>query len=220
MRHGPDAGPHPIIACVTLGPFATNCYIVRIPNHQGCWIVDAGYDPDELIQNIRAAGVIPTAIVLTHAHPDHIAGLDAVLSAFPGTPVWIHHAEETWLGDPDLNLSALIGPPITAPGPDRLLCDGDRLDLEGSQWTVLHTPGHSPGGITLYNEASATALVGDTLFAGSVGRTDFPGGDPRTLAESIRTKLYTLPRHTAVFPGHGPPTTIGEEMANNPFVPA
>lgn len=220
LSRAPGTGVLPTVRSFTLGPFATNCYTVRVPDRRGCWIVDAGYDPDELIQNVRAAGLVPNAVVLTHAHPDHIAGLGQVLAAFPGTPVWIHHAEEAWLSDPDLNLSTLIGPPITGPAPDRLLCDGDRLDLEGSPWAVLHTPGHSPGGITLYNEASATALVGDTLFAGSVGRTDFPGGDPQTLARSIRQKLYTLPRNTTVYPGHGPPTTIGEEMASNPYVPA
>ena len=104
--------------------------------------------------------------------------------------------------------------------PDRWLNEGDQLKIGDLVFDVYHTPGHSPGGITLWCEAEGVALVGDSLFAGSVGRTDFPGSDPRTLERSIRTKLYTLPPETKVYPGHGPTTTIGAEMASNPYVSA
>jgi glyoxylase-like metal-dependent hydrolase (beta-lactamase superfamily II) len=204
-----------------LGPFETNCYVVRPePSQPGdpCWIVDAGFDPAGLIALVRDRGLRPELLILTHGHGDHIAGVREVRGTWPSIPLLIHEAERDWPGDPDLNLSAAIGIPVAAPAPDRLLRDGDELQLAGSHWRVLHTPGHSPGGITLYSEADGVALVGDALFAGSVGRTDFPGSDPRTLARSIREKLYTLPDETIAYPGHGPETTIGHEKSTNPFV--
>ncbi|VAX36938.1 MBL-fold metallo-hydrolase superfamily [hydrothermal vent metagenome] len=201
-----------------LGPFETNCYVVRAVGSEGCWIVDAGFEPGELIGYVRQEGLTPEALVLTHAHADHIAGVREVVEAFPGTPVWIHEAEGAWLGDPQLNLSAAMGMGITAPGPDRLLEEGQELTLDGSCWRVLHTPGHSPGGITLSCESAGLALVGDALFAGSIGRTDFPGCSFETLEASIRDRLYPLPEETRCLPGHGPETTIGREKASNPFV--
>ena len=201
-----------------LGPFETNCYVVRAGEGKSCWIVDAGYDPGELIGFVRGEGLTPEAVVLTHAHADHIAGVREVLEAFPGTPVWIHEAEREWLRDPELNLSAAMGMGITSPGPDATLKHGQDLELAGSRWRVLHTPGHSPGGVTLYCEDAGLALVGDALFAGSIGRTDFPGSSFETLAASIREHLYALPDETRALPGHGPETTIGREKRGNPFV--
>jgi glyoxylase-like metal-dependent hydrolase (beta-lactamase superfamily II) len=173
-----------------------------------------------MIERAKSLGLSPKAIVLTHAHLDHIAGVAEVLSAFPATPVLIHEAEKDWLGDPEINMSALIGLPITAPGPTATLKHGQDLVLEGTTWHILHTPGHSPGGITLYHAPSKTALVGDALFAGSIGRTDFPGSSFEQLDGSIREHLYSLPEDTKVFPGHGPATTIGREKRSNPFVKA
>lgn len=232
-----SAADRPEVECVTLGPFETNCYVVSIPGDaaRACWIVDASFEPEELIALIRGKGLRPVALVLTHAHVDHIAGIGEVRAAFPGLPILLHEAEREWLGDPVLNLSAMMAMDVTAPGPDRLLADGDRLELAGTTWDVLHTPGHSPGGITLHHagwhgspsregshgsENRATALVGDTLFNGSIGRFDFPGSDEETLVRSIRDRLYALPDQTRVFPGHGPPTTIGREKRSNPFVRA
>ena len=212
------AGPAPIIESFTLGPYATNCYLVRVPGETRCWIVDASFSPRPMVERVRALGLTPAALVLTHAHIDHIAGVREVLAAFPRTPVWIHEAEEQWLGDSELNLSAFTGMPVTAPGPDRVLKEGDVLELGATKWRVLHTPGHSPGGITLYHSDSATALVGDALFAGSIGRTDFPGCSFEQLEKSIKTKLYTLPAATRIYPGHGETSTIGEERRTNPFV--
>lgn len=216
------AAVRPEVDCVTLGPFETNCYLVSIPGDstRSCWIVDASFDPDELIELVHAKGLRPAALVLTHAHVDHIAGVGEVRAAFPGLPILIHEAEREWLSDPVLNLSAMMAMDVTAPGPDRLLTDGDRLELAGTTWDVLHTPGHSPGGITLHHAPSATALVGDTLFNASIGRFDFPGSDEETLVRSIKDRLYALPDQTRVFPGHGPPTTIGREKRSNPFVRA
>lgn len=203
-----------------LGPFETNCYVVRVGESRCCWIVDAGYQPAELIAHVQAEGLTPEAIVLTHAHADHIAGIREVLGVFPGIPVWLHAAEREWLADPELNLSAAMGLGVTAPGPDATLEHGQELELQGSSWRVFHTPGHSPGSVTLYCEEAGLALVGDALFAGSIGRTDFPGSSFETLANSIRDHLYTLPPETRALPGHGPETTIGREAAGNPFVRA
>ncbi|HZW08723.1 MAG TPA: MBL fold metallo-hydrolase [Phycisphaerales bacterium] len=201
-----------------LGMWETNCFVLWVEGSPACWIVDAGFEPDPLVEFARREGLSPEALVLTHAHVDHIAGVSAVRAAFPGLPVWIHGAEAAWLASPMLNLSEAAGVPLTAPGPDATLEHGQELDLAGSRWRVLHTPGHSPGGVALYCEGGALLLGGDALFAGSVGRTDLPGGDFETLAASIRTRLYTLPDETRVLPGHGPPTTIGREKRANPFV--
>lgn len=208
----------PIIEGFELGPFLTNTYIVHVPGTRTCWVVDPSFGSGPVIKRLAELGLTPQAILLTHAHADHIAGISDVLRAFPKTPIWIHGAESAWLADPLLNLSALAGRPVTTPGPDRELADGDVLTLSGTRWTVLHTPGHSPGGVSFYHEGSGAAIVGDSLMAGSIGRTDFPGGDFGTLSRSIREKLYTLPPTTRVFPGHGPSTTIGEERATNPYV--
>lgn len=220
----PSLSPLARIHSFTLGPYETNCYVVSTAAGDA-WIVDASFDPDPIIEHVRAEGLRVRAIVLTHAHIDHIAGVADVVRALrapdaPPLPVWIHEAERDWLHDPMLNLSAFSGMEVTAPGPDRLLKHGETLELGGTQWQVRHTPGHSPGGITLYCAALRTALVGDALFAGSVGRTDFPGCSMEQLSRSIRTQLYTLPDDTRVLPGHGPETTIGREKRGNPFVRA
>ncbi|MBK7405132.1 MAG: MBL fold metallo-hydrolase [Phycisphaerales bacterium] len=201
-----------------LGPFETNCYVVWTEGARDCWVVDASFEPDPLLAFVRSEGLDPVALLLTHAHVDHIAGIGEVRRAFPGLPVLLHPAEAGWLSDPMLNLSEAMGQPITAPGPDGTLEAGQTLTLGPSTWRVFHTPGHSPGGVTLWCEGAGLALVGDALFAGSIGRTDFPGSSFETLAESIRTQLYTLPDETRALPGHGPATTIGREKRSNPFV--
>lgn len=209
-----------------LGPFETNCYIVRVAGSRECWIIDASFEPNSLIESVRSMSVTPTRLILTHAHVDHIAGAWDIRRAFPGIRIAIHPSEREWLQDPMKNLSFLSGMSITSPDADDLLDHGTGLTLPGltpdqaAKFDVLHTPGHSPGGITLSCPSHRLAFVGDTLFAGSIGRTDFPGGNPRTLADSIRSVLYTLDPATRVLPGHGPETTIAREMASNPYVPA
>lgn len=224
MSHTPGQGPsshtRPGVRGWALGPFETNCYLVTAAGTADCWIIDPGLGPGVVIETVRREGLRPAAVVLTHAHLDHVAGLPEVLGAFPRTPIIGHEAERDWPGDPELNLSAGYGFPISVPGATEFVADGDTLTLGGDAWRVLHTPGHSPGGITLYNAAAEVAIVGDTLFAGSIGRSDFPGSDEATLHASIRERLYTLPDRTRVLPGHGPETTIGREKRGNPFVRA
>lgn len=210
--------PQATIERFTLGPYETNCYLVHYPGSKDCWVVDVSFSCAPMIGRVRELGLSPRGVVLTHAHVDHIAGVDDFLRAFPGTPVMIHEAERAWPGDAKLNLSAFSGMPVTCHGPDATFNDGDALTLAGQEWRVLHTPGHSPGGITLYRAEEGVAIVGDALFAGSIGRTDFPGCSFELLSESIRTRLYTLPDATRVLPGHGPETTIAREKRGNPFV--
>lgn len=201
-----------------LGPFETNCYLVQAGSGSECWIVDAGFEPQPMLEAIREQGLSPSKLVLTHAHIDHIAGIEAVREVFPALPILIHEAERTFLEEPSLNLSTMMGMPISAPPADETLAEGDQLEIGDERWRVLFTPGHSPGGITLYHEPSGQALVGDTLFHGSIGRFDFPTSNERQLYASIREKLYALPDEVRVYPGHGPPTTIGQERRHNPFV--
>ena len=166
---------------------------------------------------IASQGLKPQAILLTHAHLDHIAGVDQALTRFGKMPIYIHRAEAGFCSDPLLNLSALTGVPITATEPDRLLNDGDAVEMAGVRWRVMHTPGHSPGGICVIHDDSKQAIVGDTLFAGSIGRFDFPTSNPADLRRSI-ARIMELPDDFAVHPGHGPATTIGTERRSNPYV--
>lgn len=202
-----------------LGDFQTNCYVVRTDESaMDCLIVDAGLDADDLIELLKRDRLNPVATVLTHGHADHIVGTAALREHFPQTRVYIHKLDASMLADPRANLSAFAGMVFTAEPADVLLEDGDTVEQAGIALKVLHTPGHTPGGICLYAEQEGLVFVGDTLFADSVGRTDFPGGDMDQLIESIRTKLFTLPENTAVYPGHGMRTTIGREKRSNPYV--
>jgi len=213
----------PVIEQFPLGGFQTNCYVVRIPGEVGaagepCWVIDPGEDPRRVIEHLRSAGLQPSHILLTHAHADHIAGLDAVTAAFPQAKVLLHSAEHPFLEDPQLNLSAFIGMPISVRGADGALADGDRIRLGSTEWRVLHTPGHSPGSVTLVCDAAGEALVGDTLFAGSIGRVDFPTSNPSHMHRSLHEVLMTLPDTVRVHPGHGPSTTVGAERRSNPWL--
>jgi len=200
-----------------LGDWMTNCYVVY--NDAGaCWIVDAGFGPEPMLGFILEKGLTPEQIVLTHAHVDHIAGLGQVVQAYPGLPILIHEAELCFPIDPMLNLSAALSERIVAPEPTDTFTHGETLTLDGLDFQVRHTPGHSPGGVCLYQKDYRVALVGDTLFAGSIGRHDFPTSDGPALMQSIHEQLLTLPDDTRVLPGHGPETTIGQERQTNPFL--
>ncbi len=211
----------PCIQVFALGDFQTNCMILtqgEPEKGKSCWIIDCGYQPGPMLDAIEEQGLVPEKIILTHAHADHIAGLIEARSRFADVPILMHRAEESWMNDPMLNLSAAIGLSVTAPAPASFLDEGDTVSLGDLVFRVAHTPGHSPGSISLIHEPSKVALVGDTLFAGSIGRTDFPGSSFETLEASIKEKLYVLDPETVCFPGHGPATSIGREMSTNPFV--
>ena len=209
-----------------LGEWMTNCYIVHHataqpgdkPASSDCWIVDAGFQPDAMIQYIQEHQLTPRQVLMTHAHVDHIAGLSTVRQHWPDVPILIHEAERSFLTDPTLNLSSVLLEPVIAPEATGKLEHGQKLSLDGIEFETRYTPGHSPGSVSLYQPDANVVLAGDVLFLNSIGRTDFPNCNHEQLLESIRTQLYTLPDETRVLPGHGPETTIGHERANNPFV--
>ena len=214
--------PGPILTTFTLGPFQTNCFIVT-PDQETkttnkCWIFDCGFDPQPMLEHIKDQQLEPEAVFLTHCHSDHIAGLDLLRSQCGDLPVWCHPAEAQWCTDPMLNLSGFLDQPITVAAPTDMLTPGQDLILDGETWNILHTPGHSPGSVTFVHPKSQQAIVGDTLFAQSIGRFDFPTSDPTDLKESLFDVLMKLPNEITIHPGHGPSTTIGIERATNPFL--
>lgn len=199
----------------SLGDWQTNCYLLHWAATKEAVVVDAGFGPRPVIDRIAELGVTVRLILLTHGHLDHIGGLDELRGA-TGAPVLVHADDAPMLTDPGRNFSALFGKPLTTAPPDRFLRPGEDLLVAGERIGVRHTPGHSPGSVSFV--LPGHVLSGDALFAGSVGRTDFPGADFDTLAASIRRELFTLPPDTRVWPGHGPPTTVGDEREYNPFV--
>lgn len=201
-----------------LGMWMTNSYLVYKEGRSSCWLIDAGFEPGAMIEDVQQKGLEPEMLIYTHAHLDHIAGTGDIKNAFPGIKTAIFESEGKFLSDPGLNLSASAGMNISVPDADLMLEDGQELDFEGSVFKVLHTPGHSPGGICLYQAENGILFSGDTLFQGSVGRYDFPTSNGKDLMASIKEKLLPLPDATAVYPGHGGMSRIGEEKRSNPFL--
>lgn len=203
----------PLIDTLQVGQFLTNCYLVH-SSGRGL-IIDPGDEPQHIIELINERKIKIEKIVLTHGHIDHISGLPEIRK-FTQAPVLIHPGDAIMLTDPAANLSAYHEPLFATEPADVLINDGESIELDGYHFKIMHTPGHSPGGISLVGEK--LAFTGDALFADSIGRTDFPGSDHQTLIESIRRKLLTLPDDTVVYPGHGPVTTIGKERESNPWL--
>jgi glyoxylase-like metal-dependent hydrolase (beta-lactamase superfamily II) len=207
------------IDCVVLGDFETNCYVLRsVARAKDCVIIDAGLGANELIEFLKRRQLNPVAVVLTHGHIDHIAGVAELRRLFQNTKLYVHRLDADMLGDSKMNLAAMMGTSLTTCGADVLLEDGVIIEAAELKLRVLHTPGHTPGGICLYCEADGVVFTDDALFAGSIGRTDFPGGDTAQLLKGIRQKLLSLPEDTVVHPGHGPQTTIAQEKQSNPFL--
>ncbi len=206
------------IESFALGVWQTNCYLVWVEGSSDCWIVDAGYEPRPMIDAIQRHDLEPVAVVLTHAHLDHIGGLAEVRAVWPEAPILIHPAEKDYLSDPMNNLSVMWPPPITGPQATGTIDVDQPMALAGETFELRHTPGHSPGGVTLIHHGSKQALVGDTLFASGIGRFDFPHSDGLALIRSIRNELMTLDDGVRVYPGHGPSTTVGAERKTNPFL--
>ncbi|MBM7620215.1 glyoxylase-like metal-dependent hydrolase (beta-lactamase superfamily II) [Bacillus tianshenii] len=200
-----------------LGPLQTNAYLL-INSKRECLVIDPGSEGEALIQYIEEKGWTPLAVLLTHAHFDHIGAVDSVRDHWK-VPVYLHKKEKNWLMDPSLNGSQFfqLGA-ITAKPADILIQEEGNLIISDFTLEVLFTPGHSPGSVSFYHEESKVVFAGDALFAGSIGRTDLPGGDHNRLIKSIHDKLLVLPEETTVLSGHGMTTTIEREMDSNPFL--
>lgn len=198
---------------LVVGPLEVNCYLIGDEEAREATVIDPGDEDDRILDVLNEKDFKLRYIINTHAHFDHV-GVNQALKDATGAEIMIHE------GDKELLRAAwdqgfLYGLDIPPSVPDRLLKDGDEIEIGRIKLKVIHTPGHSEGGICLLGDGFV--FTGDTIFAGSAGRTDFPGGDLEKLLESIRQKLAVLDDDIRVFPGHGPETTIGEEKENNPF---
>jgi glyoxylase-like metal-dependent hydrolase (beta-lactamase superfamily II) len=203
------------VICLTNGAFAENCYIVGDLEARQAVLIDPGEEADLFLRRLATEGLSLAAVWLTHAHLDHVSGVARIMDERP-VPLYLHPADRplydaapqqgAWLG-----LRADVPPP-----PDHGLAHGDTVTVGGFSFEVRHVPGHSPGSVAFVGHG--WAFVGDALFAGSIGRTDLPGGDYATLIRSIRTELLSLDDETVVYSGHGPETTVGRERRTNPFL--
>lgn len=203
------------IACYPLGPLETNCYHLICEESGESVLIDPGGFPRELFGPERM--LVLKAILLTHGHFDHIGGVGEVAER-TGAPVAIHRLDAPMLEDPFLNGSTFFGPKTDPIHPDMLLDGGERIDFGGCALTVLHTPGHTRGGVSFLSEQDGAVFVGDVLFRLSVGRWDLPGGNYRTLVRTLRDVFSPMPDTLKVYPGHGESTTIGFERTYNEFM--
>lgn len=201
-----------------LGSIQANCYIISNAMKE-CLVIDPGGEGSKLIKQIKTLHLKPIAILLTHAHFDHIGAVDAVREEFK-ISVYLHKKESNWLLEPMKNGSGRYAeiPDVIVKSADVLIDKEQELELGQFKLEILHTPGHSPGSITFVFKDEGFAIVGDTLFNASIGRTDLEGGNSKQLLSSIHEKLLTLDEETIIYPGHGEPTRVDIEMEQNPFL--
>ncbi|MTV49719.1 MBL fold metallo-hydrolase [Heliobacillus mobilis] len=205
-----------IIRSMETGMLGANCYLVICEETKETVIIDPGDEGERILNRVNEEKAKVIAIINTHGHGDHI-GANRFLKEATGAPLMCHENDAPKLVEAGKNLSLYIGVPISSPPPDRFLQEGDIIEIGSTiRLEVLHTPGHTAGGICLKGEG--VVFTGDTLFAGSIGRTDFPGGSFEEIIRSINTKLLSLADNTVVYSGHGPTSTIGEEKRSNPFL--
>ena len=206
------------IFSLALGDFETNCYVVRAGRQaKECLIIDPGFSAEGLLEFLNKEGLSVERILLTHGHCDHIAGVKLLREHYNGVPVAISGEDAQMLTSGRKNLAWMTGSLLRVGEPDEILNAGQEVGLEQVKFKVLPTPGHTPGGMSFYSADQGVVFSGDTLFSGSIGRDDFPGGNRGVLLQSIREQLFVLPEETVVYPGHGPATTIGREKQSNPF---
>lgn len=203
------------IAILTVGPVQTNCYIVNKEGSSSCIVIDPGEETEKIAAYIGKKGLKNEGILLTHGHFDHITGISGLLSLVGGK-VYAYETERELMMDPRQNGSVMMGYEL-AMEPERLLRDGQVLNIAGMDFKVIHTPGHTKGSCCFYSEEDKILFSGDTIFMESVGRTDFPTGNARELMDSVRNKVLSLSPDVTIYPGHGPETDVAYEMANNPY---
>ncbi len=202
------------VHAMEVGPLAVNCYIVEHIASRKAAVIDPGDDGEAILREIGRLGASVEKILLTHGHFDHV-GAVGLLREKTGAALHIHEADVKRMKSAR-SQGMLFGLRIPkTPDPDVLVGEGDRVAFGTLEFLVVHTPGHTPGCVSYI--LGETAFVGDLIFAGSIGRTDLPGGDYDTLIRAVREKIFVLPEHTVLFPGHGPATTVGEEKRSNPF---
>ena len=205
------------IHTIVVGPFAVNCYLLWDETSSEAVIIDPGAEKETIKYWIDELNIVPKAILLTHGHGDHIAAV-ADLKQDYGIPLYVGSPDEKLLADPSANISAYFDHPIIAPKPDHIVTDEQTLSVGSIQLVVLATPGHTLGGVCYLEGNNGWIFCGDTLFAGSIGRTDLAGGNHQQLISSIQEKILQLPDSVIVYPGHGPRTTVGTERNSNPFL--
>lgn len=198
------------VKCFSLGNFLVNSYLVADEDARQALIIDAPWGVEEVFSFAKKKSLSVTAVLLTHGHIDHIAGLEGLKA-----PFFIHEDDEKFLSDSTLNASLFLGKPFTLSRKPRLIQEG-MLRVGPFTLEVIHTPGHTPGSVSF--ALKDWLFCGDTLFFGSVGRTDMPGASGSALQRSLKAKIMERPQNTIVFPGHGPSTTIGQEKQRNPFL--
>ena len=202
----------------TGGGFGENAYLTVCEPSKAAAVVDPGADSSRMVAVMLAEGVDLRAILLTHAHVDHVEGVGTIREQWPDVPIWLHPDALGMYRRAPAQAAAFGMRMVAQPEPTHELAHGQRLDIGDCTLDVRLATGHAPGHVILIARDKTYALVGDVVFHRSIGRTDFPGGDYRTLMESIRDQVLTLPDTTVLYSGHGPPTTVGDERANNPFL--
>jgi glyoxylase-like metal-dependent hydrolase (beta-lactamase superfamily II) len=208
-----------IVETLVLGDFETNSYVlVENAKSRDCVIIDTGLSAGPLVNLLKERRLNPLVVVFTHGHADHIGGVNALRKNWPDINAAIHADDADMLTDPVRNLSVMTGGAIDGSEAEIIIDSEGPTDFGGMTFEVLHTPGHTAGGISLYSKADGIVFSGDALFAGSIGRTDFPGGNYEQLITGIKSRLLALPDETKVYTGHGPATTIGTERLYNQYL--
>jgi len=209
-----------VVEPVRSAPFQQNGYVVHRKKTTDCVVIDPGLEPQNFLKLFESKGLNPVALLITHGHGDHIGGVTMIREKMKSVKIYVGEHDHEKLTDPVQNLSANLGISLTTPPADVLLRDCETLELAGISIEVRHVPGHSKGLVVYWlpAEPKGMVFVGDAIFQGGIGRSDFPDSDPEVQVPMIRSKILTLPDDTIIYPGHGNSTTVGTERRNNSYL--